>query len=89
VASPPESADTPLPSTEFAGLASDAITPAFICKLSATDKDEYTTLVATIDPLTTSLDWCSHTCSFDFTDITYMALNQHLHTIIDLSIVLL
>ncbi|KAG1733362.1 uncharacterized protein EDB91DRAFT_1338115 [Suillus paluster] len=49
IASAPEPADPPATSTEFTGLASDTITPVFICKLSATEEDEYTTLVAAAD----------------------------------------
>jgi len=76
VASAPELAETPAPSTEFAGLASDSITPAFIRELSTVEEDEYTTLIAAIDPLTTSLNWRSHTRPVDFAGITYKAPNQ-------------
>jgi hypothetical protein len=86
VASAPEPAETPAPSTEFAGLASDSITPAFIRELSTMEEDEYMTLIAAIDPLTTSLDWRSHTCPVDFAGITYKAPNQRKRTIVDLSI---
>jgi hypothetical protein len=48
VASPPEPADTPALSTEFVGLASDTITPAFICELLAAEEDDYTTLIAAV-----------------------------------------
>jgi hypothetical protein len=87
VASPPEPSKLSTSSTEFVGLASDSITPAFIHELSAADEDKYTMLMAAIDPLTTSLDWHSNTCPVDFTSITYKAPNQHRHTIVDPSII--
>jgi hypothetical protein len=87
MASPLEPADTHTPSTEFAGLTSDTITPAFIRELSAVDEDKYTALIMAVDSLTTSLDWCSYTSTVDFTGITYKAPNQCLHTIVDPSIV--
>jgi hypothetical protein len=87
VASAPEPVDTHTPSTEFAGLASDAITPAFIRELSAVDEDEYTALIAAADSLTTSLDWRAHTRPVDFAGITYKAPNQRQRTIVDPSIV--
>jgi hypothetical protein len=82
-----EPADTPAPSTEFAGLASDTITPAFIHDLSAADEDEYTTLIAAVDSLTTSLDWHTHSHPVNFAGITYKAPNQCSHTIMDPTIV--
>ncbi|KAG1869522.1 hypothetical protein F4604DRAFT_1655515 [Suillus subluteus] len=87
VASAPEPADSPTASTEFAGLASDSITPAFIRELSDAGEDEYTTLLASVDSLTTSLDWRSHTRPVDFAGITYKAPNQRQHTIVDPSVV--
>jgi len=83
VASPPEPSKPSTSSTEFVGLASDSITPAFIHELSAVDEDKYTMLMAAIDPLTTSLDWHSNTCPVDFASITYKAPNQCRHTIVD------
>ncbi|KAG1825399.1 hypothetical protein EV424DRAFT_1301756, partial [Suillus variegatus] len=79
--------DTPVTSQEFAGLASDTITPAFIQELSDAGEDDYTTLLASIDTLTTSLDWRSNTRPVDFAVFTYKAPNQHKHTIVDLSLV--
>jgi hypothetical protein len=89
VASAPEPTESPAPSTstEFAGLASSSVTPVFICEVSDAEEDEYTTLITADNPLTTSLDWCSHTCPVDFTGITYKAPNQHQRTIVDPSIV--
>jgi hypothetical protein len=55
--------------------------PAFIHELSAADEDEYTTPLAAINPLTTSLDWHSNTV--DFASITYKAPNQRQCTIVD------
>jgi hypothetical protein len=81
VASPMEPSELSTPSTEFVGLASDSIMPAFIHELSAVDEDEYTTPLAAINPLTTSLDWRSNTV--DFAGITYKAPNQRRRTIID------
>jgi len=82
-----EPADTPAPSTEFAGLASDTITPAFIRDLSDADEDEYTTLVAAVDSLTTSLDWHTHSHPVNFAGITYKAPNQRSRTIVDPAII--
>ncbi|KAG1722974.1 hypothetical protein EDD22DRAFT_854052 [Suillus occidentalis] len=87
MASAPEPTDAPTSSTEFAGLASDMIMPAFICELSDAGEDEYTMLLASVDSLMTSLDWHSHTHPVDFAGLTYKALNQHQCTIVDPSVV--
>ncbi|KAG2078833.1 hypothetical protein BDR04DRAFT_1112211 [Suillus decipiens] len=52
------SGDTPPPSSqEFASLASDTFTPAFIQELSSIDDHEFTALLVAFDGLQTSLDW--------------------------------
>lgn len=89
VASVPEPSDPPASSMEFAGLASDSITPAFICELSDVGEDKYTTLLASVDSLTTSLDWRSNMRPINFAGITYRAPNQRQHTIVDPSVILL
>ncbi|KAG1887386.1 hypothetical protein F4604DRAFT_1571152, partial [Suillus subluteus] len=87
IASASESTESPASSTEFAGLASDSITPAFIREISAGDEDEYTTLIASIGSLDTSLDWRKCTRPADFAGITYKAPNQRKRTVVDPSIV--
>lgn len=87
VASAPEPTDTSSSSTEFTGLASDTITPAFIRELSDAGEDEYTTLLASVDSLTTSLNWRSNTRPVDFAGLTYKAPNQRQRTIVDPSVV--
>lgn len=80
--------DTPAPaSQEFAGLASDTLTPAFIQELSSVDEHEFTALLMAFDDFQTSLDWCQCTCSVDFAGLTYKAPNQRARTIVDPSIV--
>ncbi|KAG2363897.1 hypothetical protein BDR07DRAFT_1483145 [Suillus spraguei] len=83
----PDPVEPPASSTEFAGLASDTITPVLICELFMAEKDEYTTLIATVDPFTTSLDWCSHVQPLDIAGITYKAPNQCQLTIMNPSII--
>jgi hypothetical protein len=78
--------DPPPPSQEFAGLASDTFTPAFIEEL-AYDDHEFTALLAAIDSLQTSLDWRECTRDVDFAGLTYKAPNQRQRTIVDPSIV--
>jgi len=72
---------------EFAGLASDAITPSFIRELSSTHDDEFTALLAAFDDIQTSLDWRQHSRSVDFAGLTYKAPNQRQRTIVDPAIV--
>ncbi|KAG2109213.1 hypothetical protein DEU56DRAFT_762464 [Suillus clintonianus] len=80
---------TPEPeSREFAGLASDTMTPTFIRKLSAVDDHEYTALLAAVEPLQTSLDWRQCSRAVDFAGLTYKAPNQRNKTIVDPSIIL-
>ncbi|KAG2128961.1 uncharacterized protein EDB93DRAFT_1095732, partial [Suillus bovinus] len=79
--------ETNMATQEFAGLASDTLTPAFIREISASDEDKYTTLLAAVDPLQTSLDWCHCSRSVDFAGITYKPPNQHTRTIVDPSII--
>jgi hypothetical protein len=67
--------------------ASRTWTTAFIRDLSDTDEDEYTTLVAAVDSLTTSLDWHTHSRPINFAGITYKAPNQRSRTIVDPAIV--
>lgn len=81
--------DTPPPaSQEFAGLASDTFTPAFIQELSSVDDHEFTALLTAFDDFQTSLDWRQCTRSVDFAGLTYKAPNQRQRTIVDPSIIL-
>ncbi|KAG2139774.1 hypothetical protein DEU56DRAFT_912038 [Suillus clintonianus] len=87
MAEPSPSPAPPSTSTEFVGLASDSITPAFIGELSAGEEDEYTTLLAAVDSFNTNLDWQNCTHLVDFAGLTYRAPNQRQCTIMDPSII--
>ncbi|KAG2150781.1 hypothetical protein DEU56DRAFT_908421 [Suillus clintonianus] len=71
------------PTQEFAGLAHDTLSSAFIEDLP---DDAFDTLFAAID-LQASVDWHTHSQSVDFAGITYKAPNQCARTPIDPSVV--
>jgi hypothetical protein len=70
-------------SHEFAGLMYDPMTPSFIPELSAGDDDEFSALLAAVDTLQTSVDWCQNSQLVDFAGLTYKAPNQHQCSIVD------
>jgi hypothetical protein len=74
-------------SCEFAGLAYDNLTLAFIREVSDADDDEFTALYSALDTLQTSIDWCQHSQPVDFAGITYKVPNQRQRTIVDPSII--
>ncbi|KAG2059346.1 hypothetical protein BDR06DRAFT_967884 [Suillus hirtellus] len=74
------------PTKEFAGLAYDEVSLAFIHELPDSDCDEYNALFAALRSLSTSVDWCSHTQPVDFAGLTYKASNQCARTLVDPSI---
>lgn len=82
----PSSSSSDTESREFAGLACDTITPAFIRELSELDNDELA-LYSALDTLQASVDWRECSQPFDFAGITYKAPNQRQRTIVDPSIV--
>ncbi|KIK33604.1 hypothetical protein CY34DRAFT_27017 [Suillus luteus UH-Slu-Lm8-n1] len=71
------------PTKEFAGLAFDSPSSAFIEELP---DDAFDALFAAID-LQASVDWRSHSKEVDFAGITYKAPNQRARTPVDPSIV--
>ncbi|KAG2737898.1 hypothetical protein P692DRAFT_20760463, partial [Suillus brevipes Sb2] len=82
-APPSASSGTTTPTKEFAGLAFDSPTTAFIEELP---DDAYDALFAAID-LQASVDWRSYSKEVDFAGITYKAPNQRARTPVDPSVV--
>ena len=81
--STPTTALATLPApTEFAGLASDHITPVFIHEAINADTAEYEALFSIVT-LTTSVDWHAHTYPVDFAGLTYKAPQQYAAIVID------
>lgn len=68
---------------EFAGLASDILSPEIARSFATTDAYEYNVLFLDVSALHASIDWRSHSQPVDVAAITYKAPNQHAPTTID------
>ncbi|KIK93991.1 hypothetical protein PAXRUDRAFT_79836, partial [Paxillus rubicundulus Ve08.2h10] len=69
--------------SEFTGLAHDAILLEFLHTLSVSDQFEFNALMAHMGDLTTSIDWHRHSAPFDFAHLNVAAPNQRVHTMIN------
>ncbi|KAG2118633.1 hypothetical protein DEU56DRAFT_918731 [Suillus clintonianus] len=72
------------PSEEFAGLAHDVITPAFIQDLSEADMAEWDALFLDWENLQTTVDWNTNSRDVEFAGIANDALHQPKYTPVNL-----
>ncbi|KIK79016.1 hypothetical protein PAXRUDRAFT_162460 [Paxillus rubicundulus Ve08.2h10] len=69
--------------SEFTGLAHDAISPEFLCNLSASDQFEFNAPMAHMGDLTMSVNWRHHSTPFNFAHLNVATPDQHVHTVIN------